>query len=132
MTVTLRERTEHAAKYGANLVVPAREIKQLLDEGDEYDQLLTRTGEILTGVANALNGPPPALTTWSHHDLAEKAAALASSVQAVRERHSESRLVPGTPIYACAACGEINESEDCPTIQALDAVAALAEGGDDR
>lgn len=34
MTVPLRDRAEHAAKYRANLVVPAVEIKQLLDERD--------------------------------------------------------------------------------------------------
>ena len=33
MSGTLRERAEHAAKSDANLVVPATEIKQLLDEG---------------------------------------------------------------------------------------------------
>lgn len=32
MTATLRVRAEHAAKYGAHLVVPAREIKHLLDQ----------------------------------------------------------------------------------------------------
>ena len=36
---TLRDRAEHAAKYGANLVVPAREIKQLLDERDQAQAL---------------------------------------------------------------------------------------------
>lgn len=37
MTELLRERTEHAAKYGANLVVPAREIKQLFDEVNDLE-----------------------------------------------------------------------------------------------
>lgn len=37
MTELLRERTEHAAKYGANLIVPAREIKQLLDDVDDLE-----------------------------------------------------------------------------------------------
>lgn len=34
MTATLRERSEHAARYSANLVVPALEIKALLDQLD--------------------------------------------------------------------------------------------------
>lgn len=42
---------------------------------EEYHALLTRQGDLLTGVANALQGDPPPLTTWSHHDLPERAAA---------------------------------------------------------
>lgn len=42
----------------------------------EYDQLLIKHGEILRRVANALNGEPAPLTSWSHHDLGEKAEAL--------------------------------------------------------
>jgi hypothetical protein len=34
MTVTLRDRAEHAAKYQKHLVIPAVELKQLLDELD--------------------------------------------------------------------------------------------------
>ena len=37
MTATLRKRAEHAAKYGSNLMVPAREIKQLLDDVDDLE-----------------------------------------------------------------------------------------------
>lgn len=35
MSATLRARAEHAAKYGAHLVVDARDIKQLHDELDQ-------------------------------------------------------------------------------------------------
>lgn len=37
MTATLRERTEHAARYGSNLVVPAREILALLNKAEAAD-----------------------------------------------------------------------------------------------
>jgi hypothetical protein len=43
--------------------------------------LIQRQGELLRGVANALKGPPPELTTWSHHDLPEVAAELKAKVQ---------------------------------------------------
>jgi hypothetical protein len=42
----------------------------------EYDQILRRQGELLTATVNALKGPPPELTTWSVHDVAELAAGI--------------------------------------------------------
>lgn len=127
MTATLRDRAEHAAKYGANLVVAATEIKQLLDERDQaqewadeqWSPLVMRQGEILTGVADALNGPTPPLTSWSHHDLAEKAETLVATLDAVRQlletadRHQNAFIQTGH------------------LRTALDA-AALAEGADER
>ena len=41
-------------------------------------------------------------------------------VKAVRELHSESRIIPGTPVFGCAECGEPNETEPCATIRALE------------
>lgn len=41
-------------------------------------------------------------------------------IKAVRELHSESRIIPGTPVFGCAECGEPNETEPCATIRALD------------
>lgn len=63
------------------------EVRRLTKERDEaYDwaedlsyPLIKRQGEILTGVAEALNGPTPPLTSWSHHDLAVKAEDLVRS-----------------------------------------------------
>lgn len=51
-------------------------IAQLEQDVEEYDGILGRQGDLLTGVANALRGQPPELTTWSHHDLPERAQAL--------------------------------------------------------
>lgn len=59
------------------------------DLAAEYDAILTRQGALLTGVANALNGPPPALTSWSHHDLPEKAQALVDQRARVRNLVSD-------------------------------------------
>lgn len=47
---------------------------------DHLDALLARQHAILTGVADALRGDPGPLASHSHHDLAERAAAV------VRER----------------------------------------------
>jgi hypothetical protein len=46
------------------------------DEVDYLDALLARHHTILTGVANALRGDPGATASHSHHDLAERAAAM--------------------------------------------------------
>lgn len=53
---------------------------------EEYDNLLMHQGRILTRVANALNGPPGRLHSWSHHDLGEKAEALAERVRELQGR----------------------------------------------
>lgn len=49
------------------------EITDLEVEIEEFDALLIRQGALLTETVNALKGPPPELTTWSHHDVAELA-----------------------------------------------------------
>lgn len=43
---------------------------------DEYHNLMMKQGAILRKVADALNGPPGPLHSWSHHDLGEKAGAM--------------------------------------------------------
>lgn len=49
----------------------------------EYDAIMMRQGAILRRAANALNGPPPPLTSWSHHDLGEKAEAAVAAHRAL-------------------------------------------------
>lgn len=56
------------------------EVTSLLEA--EGHPLITRQGDLLTGVANALRGQPPELTSWSHHDLPE----LAVKTVAERDR----------------------------------------------
>ena len=50
-------------------------------EIDHLDALLARQHAILTGVANALRGDPGPLASHSHHDLAERAAALRAAAR---------------------------------------------------
>ncbi len=54
------------------------------DEVDYLDALLARHHTILTGVANALRGDPGATASHSHHDLAERAAAMVTERDAAR------------------------------------------------
>jgi len=57
--------------------------------GEEYDGILTRQGDLLTRTVNALKGDPPPLTTWSHHDVPELAAAVVAerdAATAARDR----------------------------------------------
>ena len=90
---------------------------------DQSHPLVMRQGEILTGVANALNGPTPARTSWSHHDLAEKAAAMVARaeqaearIKAVRAIHRDLyESMPGAPY-----CDSCDRDWPCPTIRALD------------
>ena len=106
----------------------AREAEAERDQAYEWadDQshpLVMRQGEILTGVANALNGPTPPRTSWSHHDLAEKAAAMVARaeqaearIKAVRAIHRDLyESMPGAPY-----CDECDRDYPCPTIRALD------------
>lgn len=69
----------------------AREAEAERDQAYEWADdrsypLVMRQGEILTGVANALNGPTPPRTSWSHHDLAEKAAAMVTRAEQAEAR----------------------------------------------
>lgn len=58
----------------------------LCENCDEYHELMLRTGAILRRVADALNGPPGPLRSWSHHDLGEKAEALSAKHAALIAR----------------------------------------------
>lgn len=67
---------EHAIAQGR--------VEELNSELDEATALIAKQATILTGVANALHGDPPPLTTWSHHDLAELAAAMVAELESRR------------------------------------------------
>lgn len=69
-------------------VVEAREGRRdgdLRNELSAAEDLLLKQGKILSGVANALKGPPAPLLLHSHHDLAEVAHAMRASL--AREAH---------------------------------------------
>lgn len=59
----------------AQLAAVTAERDALRAEHDGEHDLIARQAAILTAVANALKGPPPALRTHSHHDLGAVAAA---------------------------------------------------------
>jgi len=52
------------------------EVERLTEGAEEYDAILTRQADLLTRAANVLNGPPPELVWWSHHDIPELAAEM--------------------------------------------------------
>ena len=66
------------------------------DEVEYLDALLARQHAILTGVADALRGDPGPLASHSHHDLAERAAAvvalLAVTQRALEAAHTGERI----------------------------------------
>lgn len=59
-------------------------IDRLREETGEYDRILTRQSELLTGVANALKGDPPTLTIWDHSDLPEVAQRVVAELHGLR------------------------------------------------
>ena len=100
----IRTRTERDAaraeidRLRAALAVTqrAREETEDASEVDYLDALLARQHAILTGVANALRGDPGPLASHSHHDLAERAAAMVALLavtQASLEAASSGRRV---------------------------------------
>jgi hypothetical protein len=56
--------------------VALAEIARLRQEEEFSAELTQRQSDLLTGVVNALKGPPPAGTLWSHHDAPMLAQAL--------------------------------------------------------
>jgi hypothetical protein len=66
-------RTTHYAGCACHEARHAAEI-------DYLDALIARQHAILTGVANALRGDPGPLASHSHHDLAERAAAVVAEL----------------------------------------------------
>jgi hypothetical protein len=59
---------------------------RLAEAYESYPELTDRLSGLLRGVADALKGPPPELTSWSWHDLPEKAQELAAALAEAQER----------------------------------------------
>lgn len=70
----LKSRDLRNIELSARSVEQATEIRKLRAEAEEYHQLITRQGDLLTGVAKGLRGDPPPNTWWDHSDLPERAA----------------------------------------------------------
>lgn len=112
MSTPLRDRVEHAAKYGANLVVPAREIKQLLDERDA-----------------ALTAGADLLESHTCGEQAERSYRRAARAEAALQRLRDLHLANTDGDCATCTRGRVYPiPAPCPTVEA----AALAEGGEER
>jgi hypothetical protein len=99
------------------------------DEVDYLDALLSRQSAILTGVADALRGDPGPLASHSHHDLAERAAAVVAELDALRAV----RMEPMTPTALDAACAaEDRACVDDPLLDATDGAHPAWWRGHDR
>lgn len=70
-------------------------VVRLREEAEEYRQLITRQGDLLTGVANGLRGDPPANVRWDHSDLPVRAAAMAAELRAAQVRIVEMETITG-------------------------------------
>ncbi len=62
---------------------------------DDRHDLIMRQSDLLTGVVNAVKGPPPELTIWSHHDAVELVQEL------VRGRLPHIMTMPDGAAYPC-------------------------------
>ena len=75
-------------------------IAELQDELDGAFALIHKHGKLLTDTVNVLRGPPPKLTMWSVHDVAERAAALKSwQVVATDALHAAERIAAKSHEY---------------------------------
>lgn len=70
---------------------------RLAEAYEGYPELTRRLSELLRGVADALNGPPPPLTWWDWSDLPEKATAAR---QVITEAGLETYTPNGSEIVA--------------------------------
>jgi len=78
------------------------ELDRTRDEVDALESLVARQADILTGVANALRGEPAPLASHSHHDLAERAAAMVALLAV-----TQSSLEAASSGRRVTACDEI-------------------------
>jgi len=69
----------------------AKELKESQDEEDAAYKLTQRQSDLLTGVVNALRGPPPEDTWWSHHDAPQLAKKAIESIKELERENVEAR-----------------------------------------
>jgi len=109
--------------------VTAAETAPDADEIDHLDALLARQHAILTGVANALRGDPGPLASHSHHDLAERAAAVVAEIATLRSVRMEPMSLEALDA-ACAA--EDRATVDDPLLDGTDGAHPAWWRGHDR
>lgn len=88
------------------LEVAAAELRRLHAEVEECDALRERMADLLRGVADALRGPAPPLTSWDWSDLPDRASRLHAENE--RLRAALGRL------YRWAASGDVKYTGDHP------------------
>ena len=99
-------------------------------EIDHLDALLARQRAILTGVANALRGDPGPLASHSHHDLAERAAAVVAERNAAVADAARARAAYAIDLDGLRA--EVRRADDeraawRERVEAAERAAALAD-----
>lgn len=77
------ERDEMAAKYTRLL----RTVDEMREEENASYELISRQGDLLRGVVNALKGEPPPDTLWSVHDAPQLAAAMVAALHLIAGTH---------------------------------------------
>jgi hypothetical protein len=107
------------------------EREELRREVDRLDALLSRQHAILTGVANALRGDPGPLASHSHHDLAERAAAVVRERDDLRDAAREILAALEAPAPVWDADESEHDVHATRLTVALDAVRTLLAGGVD-
>jgi hypothetical protein len=92
-----------------------REIERLRTEEEFSYELTRRQADLLTGVVNALKGPPPELTLWSHYDAPMLAQACVREVERLRAalNEMEARAIAAAwLIPADTICGDLQALRD--------------------
>ena len=69
-----------SSSYESQIAALKKRVQSLEAEAVESDELRQQLAELLTGVANAVNGPPRPNWTHSWHDLPERVAALVANL----------------------------------------------------
>ncbi len=90
------------AELEAELAALKTEGEELKAEVEAFDRLVQTQSRILTETVNWLKGPPPELTTWSHHDIAELAR---QTVQRLNERSEWNMRISYIILWGAAGRG---------------------------
>jgi len=69
----------------------AKELKESEEEEAFAYELTQRQSSLLTGVVDALRGPPPEDTWWSHHDAPELAGKAVERIKELEREMVEAR-----------------------------------------
>ena len=85
-------------------------VEALTAERDDLHALVARQARILTSVADALKGPPPALTARSHHDLGEIAAAVVAAARREGAAEMQERCDDALTVRLVEAVREVREA----------------------